>query len=304
MKKTVVVILASLMLLSLASMGIVSANENSIYDIASSNEDFEQLTAAVDAAGLAGTLDGEGPFTVFAPTDAAFAAFAASGIDPEATLQDILLYHVVSGEYDATAVIGSDSLETVFGKDIDIEVVGDNVIINDTATVVMTDIQAANGIIHVIDAVLAPPVNALFQSDLGSEELTIAEIAAADGRFDTLVAALDAAGLVDTFAGPGNYTVFAPTDDAFAALGEDTINALLANPTGELTTILTYHVVPDSLTINQIANDTYLPTLEGRPLTVTTDEAVNVYIDGVPVVLFNIQAANGIIHVIDGVLVP
>lgn len=304
MKKTVLFVLSFLMMLTLSSASIVAANENSIYDIAKSSGDFNTLTGAVEAAGLAATLDGSGPFTVFAPTDDAFAAFAASGIDPEATLRDILLYHVVSGEVDAATVVGLDSAETVLGKSIDIAVSGGNVVLNGMATVTVTDIQASNGIIHVIDAVLLPPVNTLFQSELGSEDLTIAEIAVADGRFDTLVAALDAAGLVSVFASPGDYTVFAPTDDAFAALGEDTINALLADPGGALTTILTYHVVSDSLSINQIANDTYIPTLEGRPLTVSTDAAKNVSIDGANIILFNIKASNGVIHVIDSVLIP
>ena len=222
-------------------------------------------------------------------TDAAFAAFAASGVDPEATIKNILLYHVVPGAYDATAVINSDTLSTVFGRNIDVEIVGGNVVLNGVATVVATDIQASNGIIHVIDAVLAPPVNAINQSTLGDPSLTIAEVAAADGRFGTLLAALDAAGLAGTFASPGNYTVFAPTDAAFAALPAGTVEALLADPSGQLTDILTYHVVPDSLTINQIANDSFLPTLNGKPLTVSTDAAVNVSIDGSNVVLFNIR---------------
>lgn len=302
-------LLVTLFLFSALILGLnttAAADEMSIYDIAKANGNFDSLIAAVDANGLAGTLDSPGSFTVFAPTDDAFAAFAASGIDPEATIANILLYHVVPGEFDAGAVVGSDSLPTVFGKDINIDVVGGAVMIDNRAMVTATDIQASNGIIHVIDAVLLPPVNALDLSPLGDPSMTIAEVAAADGRFDTLLAALSAAGLADTFNSPGNYTVFAPTDDAFAKLPAGTVEALLADPSGMLTDILTYHVVNDSLSINQIANDAdgLIPTLNGKPVTVSTDTAVNVNIDGANVVLFNIRTANGVIHVIDTVLIP
>ena len=305
MKKGFTLLLAVLLLSLLAATGPVAAqNGATIYDIARSNGDFEQLTAAVEQAGLAGTLDSSGPFTVFAPTDDAFAAFAASGIDPEATLENILLYHVVPGTYTAENVVGRDSLPTVFGESIDVEVVDGAVVLDGRATVVATDIQASNGVIHVIDAVLAPPVNALDLSTAGDPDMTIAEIAAADGRFDTLLAALNAAGLAQTFANPGDYTVFAPTDAAFAALPAGTVEALLADPAGDLTTILLYHVVGDSLSINQIANDDFIPTLEGRPLRVTTDDSFNVSVDGAQIQLFNIRASNGVIHVIDSVMVP
>lgn len=286
------------------SSAAAPSSANTIYDIASSNEDFEQLTAAVNAAGLASTLESAGPFTVFAPTDAAFAAFAASGIDPEAVLADILLYHVAPGEYTAADVVGRSTLPTAFGQPLNIAVEGGNVVIDGRATVIATDIMASNGVIHVIDAVLPPPVNALDLSELGDPTMTIAEVAAADGRFSTLLAALDAAGLAGVFDSPGNYTVFAPTDAAFAALPDGAIPALLADPQGELTTILTYHVVNDALSINQIANSTWLPTLEGRPLQVTTDAAINVYVDGCRVQPFNVRASNGVIHVVDCVLIP
>lgn len=305
MKKSLLLLLPVLLLSLLAATGPVAAqNGDTIYDIARTSSDFEQLTAAVEQAGLAGTLDSSGPFTVFAPTDEAFAAFAASGIDPEATLENILLYHVVPGTYTAGNVVSRDSLPTVFGNNIDVEVVDGTVVLDGRATVVATDIQASNGVIHVIDAVLPPPVNALDLSTLGDPNMTIAEIANDDGRFDTLLAALDAAGLAQTFANPGDYTVFAPTDAAFAALPAGTVEALLADPQGELTTILLYHVVGDSLSINQIANDNFIPTLEGRPLTVTTDDSLNIYVDGTQIQVFNIRASNGVIHVIDSVMIP
>ena len=303
MKKSIMFLMVIALVL-LGSVTAVSAGvENSVYDIAKSNSDFSTLAGAVDANGLASVLDGEGEFTVFAPTNAAFDAYFGTGIDREATVATTLLYHVVPGKYDAAAVVNSDALSTVFGPAIDVDIVGGNVVLDGVATVVATDIMGSNGIVHVIDAVLPPPVNALYQSNLGDPSLTIAEVATADGRFTTLLAALDAAGLAGTFAAPGNYTVFAPTDDAFAKLPAGTVEALLADPAGALTDILTYHVVPDSLSINQIANDSNLPTLNGQTLSVGNNGQY-VTVDGVNIVLFNIRTSNGVIHAIDTVLLP
>lgn len=292
----------------LATTSLTGASGNSIYNIAKENGNFTQLVTAVDAAGLKGTLETGGPFTVFAPTDAAFAALAASGINPEATLQNILLYHVVPGTLKAADVLEAGTLKSAFeGKSFDVAVKGDDVVITTpdgiTANIIMTDIVADNGIIHVIDAVIPPPVNALDLSKLGDPDKTIAEIAVANGNFDTLVAALDAAGLVNVFASPGNYTVFAPTDDAFAALGEDIINQLLADPKGDLTKILTYHVVGDALSINQVITSDKIPTLAGVNLDVSSSGG-QVKVDGATIVMYNIQASNGVIHVIDSVLIP
>ena len=130
-----------------------------IVEVATAAGDFTTLVAAVEAAGLVETLQGDGPFTVFAPTDAAFDALPEGTVeglleDPDA-LADILTYHVVSGELYAADVVEETSLTTVNGADVDITVDGDTVTIGD-AQITMTDIQASNGVIHVIDAVLIP----------------------------------------------------------------------------------------------------------------------------------------------------
>ncbi|MCB0014728.1 MAG: fasciclin domain-containing protein, partial [Anaerolineales bacterium] len=208
-----------------------------IVDIAVADGRFETLVAAVTAADLADTLSSEGPFTVFAPTDDAFAALPEGTVealleDPAGDLTQILLYHVVEGVVDAAAVTGLESAMTVQGEEITIAVEDGAVILNGTTEVIITDIVASNGIIHVIDSVLLPP------SMMAEEMLpSIAEIAVADGNFTTLVAALDAAGLVETLSGEGEFTVFAPTDEAFAALPEGTVEALLEDPAGALTDI-------------------------------------------------------------------
>lgn len=134
--------------------------ELSIIETAEAAGGFTTLLAAVEAAGLTETLDGEGPFTVFAPTDDAFAALPEGTVealleDPDA-LSNILLYHVVPGEVTAEQVTTLESATTVQGADIAISIEGDSVFVND-AQVTMTDIAASNGVIHVIDAVLMPP---------------------------------------------------------------------------------------------------------------------------------------------------
>ncbi|MDJ0665227.1 MAG: fasciclin domain-containing protein [Acidimicrobiia bacterium] len=136
--------------------------EDTIVDVAIAGE-FNTLVAAVQAAGLVETLQGEGPFTVFAPTDEAFAALPEGTLeslleDPEA-LAEILTYHVVSGEVLAADVVGLDAATTVQGSDISIEVVDGGVVLNGSSNVVATDVLASNGVVHVIDAVILPPAS-------------------------------------------------------------------------------------------------------------------------------------------------
>jgi uncharacterized surface protein with fasciclin (FAS1) repeats len=277
------------------------ATAMSIAEIAVADGNFTTLVAALDAAGLVETFAGEGEFTVFAPTDDAFAALPEGTVealleDPEGALTDILLYHVVEGAVYAETVVTLESATTLGGQDITISVTDDGVFLNDTVQVIATDIEASNGVIHVIDMVLLPPVD--------TSSLTIAEIAVADGNFTTLVAALDAAGLVETFAGEGDFTVFAPTDDAFAALPEGTVAALLEDPSGALTDILLYHVVQGSVLAETVVTLESATTLLGEDITITvTDEGVFLN-DTVQVIVTDIVASNGVIHVINMVLIP
>ncbi|MFO7540369.1 MAG: fasciclin domain-containing protein [Chloroflexota bacterium] len=287
--------------------------EANIMDIVAADARFNTLEAAVKAAGLADTLaSANNSFTVFAPTDAAFAALPAGLVaellqDPGGDLTQILLYHVVPGSLNSGAVLGSSSLATAQGGTLNVNLRDGNPYVNDSM-ITITDIPAKNGIIHVIDAVLVPEISLPSPDAAPADPASlpsIAEIAASDGRFDTLVAAADAAGLVPILAGPGNFTVFAPTDDAFAALGQDTINALLADPSGELTNILLYHVVGDQLRAEQIATDKYIPTLDGRALRVGYDSNRRLVLnENTYFLIANIQASNGVIHVIDRVLIP
>ena len=156
-------IVLSLMTVLLVSVVPTFAQSNTIVDIAAGDSRFDTLVAAVSAAGLADTLAGPGPFTVFAPTDAAFAALGDDTIeallaDPTGALTDILLYHVVAGEVPAASVVTLQSAATVNGASVKIDVTEDGVVLDRSVNVIITDIEASNGIIHVIDAVLLPPM--------------------------------------------------------------------------------------------------------------------------------------------------
>ncbi|MFN2295537.1 MAG: fasciclin domain-containing protein, partial [Candidatus Promineifilaceae bacterium] len=231
--------------------------------------------------------------------------------DPEGALKDILLYHVLDQAVPAAEIVNFEGAETVQGENVAIAVRDGEVVLNDSAKVVITDLKASNGIIHVIDAVILPPSMTEAEASeeaMAEEEMmdkkSIAEIAVEDGRFTTLVAALDAAGLVDTLDGEGEFTVFAPVDDAFAALPEGTVETLLEDPQGDLTNILLYHVVEGAIPAETVVTLDSAPTLQGSDVHITvTDDGVFLN-DTVKVILTDVLASNGIIHVIDGVLIP
>lgn len=336
MQKKSILSLSLVLVFLLALFGSAAAEEvvkENIVDIVAADENFSTLHTAIVAAGLADTLaSADNSFTVFAPTDAAFAALESASpgtiasllADPQGALSQVLLYHVVNGELNSAAVIGSSSLTALQGETLNVSTSDAGAFINNSQ-IVVTDIPAKNGIIHVIDAVLVPQaianptveiidmaeenVEAVVEEnelDVATAEptQTIAEIAATNGSFNTLLAALNAAGLANTFAQPGDYTVFAPTDAAFANIPQATLDALLADPQGELTNILLFHVISDSLSRNQIATTEFITTLDGRPLTVNTNDGNIIDVNGAKVLIYNIPASNGIIHVIDTVLIP
>jgi transforming growth factor-beta-induced protein len=263
-----------------------------IVDVAVADGRFTTLAAALGAADLVETLQGDGPFTVFAPTDDAFAMLPEGTVEALLgdipALTEILLYHVVSGEVMAADVVELSSAETVGGMPVKISVDGDKVMINGVQ-VIITDVMADNGVIHVIDSVLLPPGD-------------IVDVAVADGRFNTLATALTEAGLVETLKGEGPFTVFAPTDDAFAMLPEGTIEALLADiPT--LTDILLYHVAPASYMAGEVIEMPVIQTAQGGSLIVQLMDG-KVMINGAEVIITDVYAKNGVIHVIDSVLLP
>ena len=302
--KRFIVSLSFMLLLAIAAVP-ASAQSQDIVDIAAADDRFETLVAAVTAAGLVDTLKSEGPFTVFAPTDDAFAALPEGTVDALLAdipaLTNILTYHVVPGKVMAADVVNLTSADTAQGQPINISIVDGKVMIND-AEVIITDIEASNGVIHVIDAVILPPAEEAAEMSDSMMAQDIVDIAAADDRFETLVAAVTAAGLVDTLKSEGPFTVFAPTDDAFAALPEGTVDALLADIPA-LTNILTYHVVPGKVMAADVVNLTSADTAQGQPVQISVQDG-RVFINDAEVIITDIETSNGVIHVIDAVIIP
>ena len=308
MKQLTTMFLTVMLFLSLTAMaGTVRAEEQTlttVYDVIKSDERLTRFAAWVDAAALADNLDKDGPFTVFAPTNEAFAAFDAAATETDATLTQILLYHVINGNYPAPKVAEFDSLPTLLGEHMAFSVQNGEIRLNDAVKITTTDIAAANGVVHIIDAVLIPPTNSLMTSPLGSHDLTIAEVLANEGNFTTFLALAEQAGLTSMLQDTNAmYTVFAPTDEAFATVDPVLLAQWLSNDE-ELKLILLYHIVGDQLGINQLANGQYLTTMEGRPLVLSTDENIQVHVNGFPIQRFNIVAANGVIHAVGQVLTP
>jgi transforming growth factor-beta-induced protein len=278
-----------------------------IVDTAVADGRFTTLVAAVQAAGLVDTLKSAGPFTLFAPTDEAFAKLPAGTVEnllkPEnlETLTNILLYHVVPGKVMAADVVQLDGqmVDTALADNpLSISIKDGKVYLNENVEVIITDIETANGVIHVIDSVLLP-----------KEKLSdIVDTAVADGRFTTLVAAVQAAGLVETLKGEGPFTLFAPTDEAFAKLPAGTVENLLKPENLEtLTNILLYHVVPGKVMaadVVQLDGQMVDTALEGQQIKITVKDGKVYLNDTVQVIITDIETANGVIHVIDTVLLP
>lgn len=269
-----------------------------VVDIIVNSPDHTTLEAAVIAAGLAGTLSGDGPFTVFAPTDAAFAALPAGLLDillsdPEGALTDVLLYHVVAGSALSSSLSDGQVITTLVGEDVIVTINGNGVFINDSE-VIVADLEAENGVVHVIDAVLTQ------QADLPA---TVVDIIVNSPDHTTLEAAVIAADLAGTLSGVGPFTVFAPTDAAFAALPAGLLEELLADPDGALTDILLYHVVTGTTLSTDLSDGEEITTLLGQEIIVTIN-GNGVFINDAEVIVADLLADNGVVHVIDAVLVP
>jgi uncharacterized surface protein with fasciclin (FAS1) repeats len=292
--------------LAFASGGRENAPANpTVAEIAAGDERFSTLVTALGAAGLVDTLNGSGPFTVFAPTNDAFAALPEGALDAlladKDALTAVLLYHVAPGRYMASDVAAMRSADTVSGKSLKIST-PDGMVMVDNARVVITDIVGSNGVIHVIDQVMLPPADMGMQAPATMEPQDIVEVAVGDGRFGTLVAAVRAAGLVGTLRSEGPFTVFAPTDDAFAKLPAGTVEALLEDiPT--LTRILLYHVVPGQVMASDVVALSLAATAADEDLQIRVMDG-KVMINDAQVIVTDIEASNGVIHVVDTVILP
>ena len=291
------VVVAAVAVLAPAATARTAAGETDLVTTAVNAGQFTTLASLLTAAGLVDTLKTGGPYTVLAPTDAAFAKVPKATLDAlaadPAKLKAVLLYHVIAGKVPASEVVKLTSAKTLNGADVSIKVQGSNVLINN-ANVTATDIMATNGIIHVIDTVLLPP----------APLKDIVATAVGAGQFKTLAALLTKAKLVTTLQG-GTWTVFAPTDAAFAKVPKATLAKLGKNP-ALLKKVLLYHVVKGAVPASTIV------TLDGKSVKTAAGASVKIKISGGNVFLngstkvtkTDIKASNGIIHVINKVLIP
>ena len=278
--------------------------QRNIVEVAQNTPELSILVEAVVAAGLAPALN-TGSLTVFAPTNAAFAALLTElGVTKEALLADkpllnaVLKYHVLGSRVARADVPLGKAITPLSGGFFKIENAGGLKVTdgrNRVTKITDTDIQASNGVIHLVDHVLLPA------------NKDIVATAAALPDFSILVEAVVAAGLVSTLQGPGPFTVFAPTNAAFASLLMElgvTKEALLADKT-LLTTVLTYHVVPARVLKAEVPLDTPITSVQGQTFTVNgslviTDQRMRQS----KIVIADVFTSNGVIHAVDKVILP
>lgn len=266
-----------------------------VTDVAIGDAQFSTLVAALTKANLVTTLKGAGPFTVFAPNNAAFTKAGITSLDALTAdaLKPILLYHVLGAKVLAADIkTGQTEVGTAGGPKMYITKNANGVFINGNTKVVATDVTASNGVIHVLDNVL---------TDIPSK--TIAGIATDDKRFSTLLSLVKTAGLAETLSA-GTYTVFAPTNDAFTELFKTVDPAKLS--VADIKNILLYHVVGARVFSPELANGEVTMANGGK---VTIDLTNGVSVKGKSsaaskVIIANVMATNGVIHAIDKVLLP
>lgn len=297
-------LLSLILVLSMISIVPSFAADQSIVEIAVGNSDFSILVSALQKAELVDALSGEGPFTVFAPTNDAFVKLIGElGITAEQLLNhpqlsEVLLYHVVSGKVMSTDLSSGMKAGTLLGEEITVDL-SSGVKIN-SSKVTAADVEATNGVIHIIDTVLVPST---FKLDAASLPKTVVDIALSSSDFSMLVSLLQKADLVGALQGDGPFTVFAPTNAAFEKLlSELGISAsdLMNQP--DLAKVLLYHVVSGKVMSGDLSDGLKAPTLNGEELMFNLKSGVKVNTSNV--VAADIESENGVVHVIDSVLVP
>jgi uncharacterized surface protein with fasciclin (FAS1) repeats len=287
--------------------GLLATASGDIVDTAIGAGSFNTLVAAVVAADLESTLRSEGPFTVFAPTDDAFARLPAGLVDKlllpqnKEKLRELLLYHVVSGRILAGDLKWSQLVPTVEGDRLWVRKIWSKQIMVNNARVIARDVLATNGVIHVIDQVLIPQG---FELELEQPTSDIVDTAIAAGAFNTLVTAVQAGDLVDDLRGAGPFTVFAPTDEAFSKLPPALLSALLLPENkAKLQELLLYHVVSARVLSKDLKFYQRVATLQDSKVTIVKWFG-NVWVNFSKVTTADVLATNGVIHVIDRVLIP
>jgi uncharacterized surface protein with fasciclin (FAS1) repeats len=296
MKSVIYTLIAAVLL---SSAAFAQDGTTSVVEIVSSDPQLSTLASVVVATGLVEVLEQRGSYTIFAPTNDAFAAVPESILqallaDPDALL-GVLEYHIVPGALVAANVVQGSAATTLFGEDVTF----DGATISG-ANIIATDLMATNGVVHFIDSVILPESLGLGEP----EELDdLVELVTSEPQFSTLATALEAADLLDVLRS-GTFTVFAPTNDAFAKVPRDDLNALLAD-VDALRDVLTYHVLVGDAIQKDLINfeDGSANTVQGDAVMVGVMNGM-VMINDASIISENIIASNGVIQVIDTVLIP
>lgn len=279
----------------------------SITDIVVANNNFSLLKAALMHAGLTDVLAGDGSFTVFAPNNE---AFVSAGLDTEAkikalpveTLKKILMYHVLGQQVASSAIATASNTPVNTLADVNVFVTKNTsgVFING-ANVIQADIMASNGVIHVINTVLMPPAGNIVQAAQANPDFTFLVAA-------VLRASQGSTNVAQVLSGAGPFTVFAPTNQAFMNAGFANIDAIRAADPAVLTSILTYHVIAARVLSSDLTEGAKPATVNGAALTITLNGGAKVKGDknttAAVIAPANMLTTNGVIHVIDQVLLP
>ncbi len=283
------------------SNGVIHVLDNVLLPDAFSNvvnnlqkrPDFSTLVSAVVSADLASALSGDGPFTVFAPSNAAFDKLPAGTLSSLTSeqLADILKYHVINADVKSMDLSSEQEATTLNGDHVFI--VKDsqgNVTINGTAIVTQADLISSNGVIHSIDNVLLP-----------DKFTDLTSVAAKRYHLSQLVNLLQQANLISALQAQGPFTIFAPSNAAFDKLPEGTLDNLTAQ---QVQDILKYHVVSGKILSSNLQASQTVSTLQGNSITVTLDNGMVMINGNAAVTTADLIGTNGVIHIIDGVLVP
>ena len=277
--------------------------EKTILNIVNESENHTILETAIADAGLADALSAEGPLTLFAPSDSAFNNMNTNikdsiMADPQGALAHVLKYHVIGSKLLKSSLSDSTYLQTLHGDSIMVIKDSTGIYINGARISVNADIETINGVVHVIDSVLlpSPAVQEVPENILSvvkaSDDHSILETAIAD------------AGLTEDLTGDGPFTLFAPSDEAFNNMDADVKDSIMSDPTGALADVLSYHIIGDSLFSSDLSDGIYLQTLQGDSVMIE-QKGNDLLVNGAKITVnADIVAGNGIVHVIDSVLVP
>jgi len=285
-----------------AALACAAARGDNIVQLAESTKELSTLVTALKAGGLTSTLSGNGPFTVFAPTNEAFGKIETKALDAllanKQELDKVLEYHVLAAKFSMRELMAVKVAKTLEGETVSVSDPGSSSIkVNNDANVLTSDVEASNGIVHIIDELLVPPSMTPFP-----KKADIVKVAERNADLSTLVAALTAGKLVATLEGPGPFTVFAPTNEAFAKIPKATLTQLLGNPS-LLDQLLEYHVVSGDFSMRDLMSAKVITTLEKESVVVRSING-NIMVNNANVVTADVGATNGVVHVVDNVLVP